>query len=72
MTDDKDLYRVTVAVRASDELTVVCREYVEARGAGDAEQEAILALDRRWKLAHEAERYVIRSVERGRFWRVKP
>ncbi len=67
MDDGKELYCVTVAVRANDELTVVCREYVEARGAGDAEREAVLAVDRRWQLAHEPERYVVRGVERGTF-----
>ena len=69
--NDKELYRVTVAVRASDELTVVCREYVEARGDIDAEREALLALDRRWKLARH-ERYEVRSVERGAFARGAP
>ena len=72
MSDDKDLYRVTIAVRASDEVTVVCREYVEARSEYYAEQEALLAVDRTFKLGHQPERYEVRSVERGRFWRVKP
>jgi hypothetical protein len=67
VNDDKSLYKVTVSVRASDELTVVCCEYVEARGDNDAKHQALLALDRRWKLAQQPERYVVREVERGFF-----
>lgn len=64
----KELYRVTVAVNADPELSVICREYVEARGDEDAEREALSALERRWQL-HALQRgtYEVRAIERGRF-----
>ena len=67
--DDKELYRVTVVVHGSPTLNVVCREYVEARGFQDAEQEALLAIDRRWGFTGEPHRYEVREVERGAFVR---
>jgi hypothetical protein len=68
--EGKELYRVTIVVKAPT-MEVTCREYIEARGFNDAEREALLAVDRRWRYGHEPERYEVREVERGAFQRAQ-